>query len=129
MIGEHIKSGIIPTKEVSSEPELENEDKEAIRDVERAGRENERIVNEHMRTEKGKNFLFWTLTTFFLLIAISICSAVFTLSWHYLAPYDWKWLEDPEIEIVKNFVLSGSIVGVLQLSITRLLHRYFNNIK
>jgi len=53
---------------------------------------------------------------FFIIIA-----AVLTLGWHLLAPDGWHWLSGSSLQDVKDFVLSGALVGFG----TAYVRRYF----
>ena len=47
--------------------------------------------------------------------------AIFTLGWHLVVPEYWYWLKDDELQEIKNFVLSGAMVGVGTAYIRRYL--------
>lgn len=52
----------------------------------------------------------WGSWGLMIVIFVSIIATVITLTWHILAP--WDWLDPEELSTLKNFVLSGAIVGL-----------------
>ena len=41
-----------------------------------------------------------------------ILGAVVTLGWHTLFPTSFHWLDEVQIQSIKNFVLGGAVVGL-----------------
>lgn len=50
----------------------------------------------------------WALVVIVFLILIG---SVITLGWHSLLPQRIHWLDTNQIQVIKNFVLSGAVVG------------------
>ena len=47
-----------------------------------------------------------------VMVFFIIVAAVFTLGFHLLLPAEIHWLEEKELQEVKNAVLSGAVVGL-----------------
>ncbi len=58
-----------------------------------------------------------------IVVFVLIVSAIVTLGYHLLVPNDWYWLEDHELQDIKNLVLSGAVVGLG----TTYIRRYLDN--
>ena len=45
-------------------------------------------------------------------IFVIVIGAVCILGWHHLSPERWHWLDEKALRDIKNFVLSGAVVGL-----------------
>ena len=54
-------------------------------------------------------------------VFVVVVGAVFTLGYHHLFSKTWHWLDEDELQDIKNFVLSGAVVGLGTTYIRRYL--------
>ena len=54
-------------------------------------------------------------------VFVIVVMAVVTLGYHLLAPNTWHWFQPDELQDIKNFVLSGAVVGLGTTYIRRYL--------
>ena len=66
--------------------------------------------NEHKRDEKSRTIIAFGMWIILIVILAIIAISVFTIGYHSLTPQGW--LEKPMVQEIKNFLLSGAIVGL-----------------
>ena len=76
-------------------------------------RDLERETNAHNRSEMLRATSGWGIqqilrTLFWVLIA-----TILTVAIHYLAPEKYKWLGPDDVQRLKDFLLSGAVVGLV----------------
>lgn len=69
-------------------------------------------IDDHGRERRTRNVASWCLILLIILICIVVTLAILTLAGHTLAPESWHWLTPSQYQDIKNFVLSGAMVGV-----------------
>ena len=85
----------------------------------------ERERTKHERDQRQLFVIGWSGTILIVLIVGILFCASFTLAWHMLTPKNmpecgldnaiqrcWQWLKDDQLTVVKNFMLSGALVGL-----------------
>ena len=81
----------------------------------------ERASSEHKRDEIARRILAWGMWVLMIVVFVIVTGAVFALGYHLVLPNGWHWLEDTELQDIKNFVLSGAVVGLGTMYIRRYL--------
>lgn len=56
-----------------------------------------------------------------IIVFTVVCGAIIALGWHLIFPNSYHWLSPTELQDVKNFILSGAVVGLG----TSYMRRYF----
>lgn len=79
---------------------------------EEEGYDRERAKDEHRRDRKTRALLAWCLWSLVVLVAVIIFASVATLGWHLVTGPRLHWLSDTELQRVKDFILSGALVGL-----------------
>ena len=79
--------------------------------------------NEHKRDEKSRTIIAIGMWIILSVILAIIAISVFTIGYHFLTPKEWHWLDKPMVQEIKNFLLSGAIVGLGTNYIGRYLKR------
>lgn len=72
----------------------------------------ERAKSEHARDELSRKLIGYGIATLIVTVFIVIIGSVVTLGVHHLLPEDTHWLGSDRLQDVKNFVLSGAVVGL-----------------
>ncbi len=98
---------------------LKNQDHKSQKDAENEQRELERSRSEHKRDQVSRQIMAYGSYILMAAIWLSIIGAVFTVSAHTLT--NFGWLSEEDYRTVKNFVLSGAVVGLG----TTYLKKYF----
>ena len=81
----------------------------------------ERAGSEHKRDEIARRILAWGMWVLMIVVFVIVTGAVFALGYHLVLPNSWHWLEGSELQDIKNFVLSGAVVGLGTTYIRRYL--------
>lgn len=81
----------------------------------------QKASSEHRRDEVARRILAWGMWALMIVVFVIVTGAVFSLGYHLVLPRSWHWLEDTELQDIKNFVLSGAVVGLG----TTYMRRYF----
>lgn len=84
-------------------------------------RDIERASSEHRRDEVARRILAWGIWALMVVVFIIVIGAVFALGYHLVLPNGSHWLNDAELQDIKNFVLSGAVVGLGTTYIRRYL--------
>lgn len=72
----------------------------------------EKAAGEHKRDVAIRNIIGLGMNVLVGVIFVIIIVAVGTLGYHLLVPIKYHWLDSGELQNVKDFVLSGTIVGL-----------------
>ena len=72
----------------------------------------ERKRSEHHRDQTSRKILAWGMWVLMAVVFVVVVGAVVTLGYHHLLPKSWHWLGEDALQDVKNFVLSGAVVGL-----------------
>ena len=80
---------------------------------------------EHDREQTSRTIMMWGIWSLMVALFIIAVSAVVTLGWHTLTPESCHWLNDEQLQDIKDFVLSGAVVGLS----TSFLRRYLEPLK
>lgn len=72
----------------------------------------ERKRGEHSRDQKSRWILAVGMWLLMIAIFVIVIGAVCILGWHHLSPERWHWLDEKALRDIKNFVLSGAVVGL-----------------
>ena len=83
----------------------------------------EKEQSEHKRDQTTRVIFAYGMWALVVVVFVLMISAVFTLGWHTLAPIWLHWLDPDQIQVIKNFVLSGAVVGIG----TSYLRRYLDD--
>lgn len=78
-------------------------------------------IDEYGRERNTRDVASSCLIALIILVFLVIASTIFTLAAHTLTPESWHWLTPDQYQDIKNFVLSGSMVG---LAVT-VMRKYF----
>lgn len=98
-----------------------HEETESIAQAEAERQELERKRSEHDRDQISRRILAWGTWTLMGAVFVIVVMAVVTLGYHLLAPNTWHWFQPDELQDIKNFVLSGAVVGLGTTYIRRYL--------
>ena len=98
-----------------------HEETESIALAEAEQQDLERSRSKHYRDQKSRRILAWGTWILMVVVFIVVVGAVFTLGYHLLFPNTWYWLDPDELQDIKNFVLSGAVVGLGTTYIRRYL--------
>ena len=71
--------------------------------------EGESKKNEHSRKERLRNLTFTLVHRFMIVIFVVVIAAIITLVIHHMAPTEWRWLSDSDLETLQTAVFSGAI--------------------
>ena len=85
-------------------------------------RELERHRSEHQRDQRFRRLIGWGVSALIVIVFIIIAAALIALGYHLLMPERLHWLDGDGIENVKDFALSGALVGFG----TAYVRRYFS---
>ena len=83
------------------------------RDAEKELRLLQKEKSEHRRDQITRYLLAGCMWLLFIVVFLIIIATVVILAWHFLTPDNdvWQWLDPDQIQVLKNFVLSGAVVG------------------
>ena len=98
-----------------------HEETESIAQAEAERQELERKRSEHDRDQISRRILARGTWTLMGAVFVIVVMAVVTPGYHLLAPNTWHWFQPDELQDIKDFVLSGAVVGLGTTYIRRYL--------
>ena len=81
----------------------------------------ERERSEHGRDQAARKLIGYCMLALIFVVSAIILFAVISLAWHMLTPGRLHWLNDGQLGDIKNFMLSGAVVGLGTAYIRRFL--------
>lgn len=72
----------------------------------------ERAVDNHGRDRITLDIIAWCLRILIIIVVVVVAFAILTLAWHTLAPDNLGWLDEGELQQIKDFMLSGALVSL-----------------
>jgi len=92
-------------------PSLPQSDEKSRRDAKKEQQQFEKEQSEHERDQITRKVLAWCMWGFIAAVFVLMIGSVLTLGWHSLSSKNLHWLDYEQIQVLKNFVLSGAVVG------------------
>ena len=91
--------------------------------AEREEQQLEHDRDKHKRDRLKHSVLGHCILALIILVFSIIFFAIFTLGWHMLVPDSRQWLTVERLDDVKDFVLSGALVGLGTAYLRRFLDK------
>lgn len=68
--------------------------------------------NESARTDQLRQHVHIAVLIAIWVALALVLIALFAISWHYLMPAKWAWLDTDQLTAIKTFIFSGAITGL-----------------
>ena len=72
-------------------------------------------AREHTRKEELRDLFALGVRWVLQLVFVLIGAALICLAWHYLAPPEWGWMPEDNMETITTALFSGTLFGFLGL--------------